>query len=259
MVQLAGFALASSRSVVGESSSSVIASRPSILAMDALLAAITQEAFVALLDSQSGSIGVELRTGPFAEPARPSSTSPPASKRTWRVFDVVQSLNRQQQNTRGFRGVNRSNLGCGTAVRVLPLRTVRRRSSSTRHLQMRSSSSSWARGLTRHTRVGRADRLDAVDSRVGSSSPSVDLTGQFGQLTRSLVAADRAVELLEIEPEARTAPRCHGPPACDRQDRVRCACRLRVRRGREPRQRPRNVEARRGLWLAWFREVPVGQ
>ena len=116
---------------------------------------------------------------------------------------VVQSLNRQQQTSRSFHAVNRDNL---EAV----LRSARYRYGLGPSMELLATLALALIVLTRVQAVGASVSLGVlVASAIVVpllSGPIGILADVFGQLTRALVAADRAVEFLEVEPEVRTAP-----------------------------------------------------
>ncbi len=116
---------------------------------------------------------------------------------------VVQSLNRQQQNTRGFQSVNRENLDAS-------LKSARYRYGLWPSVELLK-----ALAIAMIVFVG--GRMIGVSQEVGLLvafalyaerlfEPIRDLTGDFGHLTGSLVAADRVFELLDIRPDVAAAP-----------------------------------------------------
>ena len=127
---------------------------------------------------------------------------------------VVQSLNRQERNTRGFRTVNERYLeaslraalytsGLGPFVKMLTAFAV----ALVVFVGGRMIGVSYEVGLL----VAFALYIERL------FEPIRDLTGGFGQLTRSLVAADRVFEVLEVRPEVTTAPDAITlPPATGR-------------------------------------------
>ena len=116
---------------------------------------------------------------------------------------VVQSLNRQEHNNRSFHAVNRENLD---AV----LRSARYRYGLGPSVEILAMLALAVIVLIGGQAVGAAITVGAL---VAFTAYAWRLSGviriladEFGQLIRALVAADRAVELLEVEPEVRTAP-----------------------------------------------------
>ena len=116
---------------------------------------------------------------------------------------VVQSLNRQEQNNRSFHAVNRENL---EAV----LRSARYRYGLGPSVEILATLAVAVIVLIGGQAVGAAI---SVGTLVAFTTYAWRLSGviriladEFGQLIRALVAADRAIELLEVEPEVRTAP-----------------------------------------------------
>ena len=116
---------------------------------------------------------------------------------------VVQSLNRQQQNTRGFQEVNRENLDAS-------LKSARYRYGLWPSVELLK-----ALAIAMIVFVG--GRMIGVSQEVGLLvafalyaerlfEPIRDLTGDFGHLTGSLVAADRVFELLDVRPDVAAAP-----------------------------------------------------
>ena len=116
---------------------------------------------------------------------------------------VVQSLNRQQQNAHAFREVNRENLDAA-------LRSARYRYGLWPSVELLAV-------------IAMAIVIYVGGQRIGVSlevgllvafalyierlfEPIRDLTGEFGQLTGSLVAADRVFELLDVTPDVPPAP-----------------------------------------------------
>ena len=116
---------------------------------------------------------------------------------------VVQSLNRQQQNITGFQSVNRENLDAS-------LKSARYRYGLWPSVELLK-----ALAIAMIVFVG--GRMIGVSQEVGLLvafalyaerlfDPIRDLTGDFGHLTGSLVAADRVFELLDVRPEVASAP-----------------------------------------------------
>jgi len=180
---------------------SVIGIAAAMLAMDALLAAITL-AFVALL-IPSLVFWRRIAHRPIRRARETIADVTSSVQENVAGIRVVQSLNRQQQNTRAFHDVNQINLRAA-------LRSARYRYGLWPSVELLAA-------------LALAFIILVIGQGIGASlsagllvafvlyierlfGPIRELTGEFGQLTRSLVAADRAVELLEIEPEVRTAP-----------------------------------------------------
>ena len=116
---------------------------------------------------------------------------------------VVQSLNRQQQNITGFQSVNRENLDAS-------LKSARYRYGLWPSVELLK-----ALAIAMIVFVG--GRMIGVSQEVGLLvafalyaerlfDPIRDLTGDFGHLTGSLVAADRVFELLDVRPEVASVP-----------------------------------------------------
>ena len=181
---------------------SVIGIAAVMLALDALLAAITL-AFVALL-IPSLALWRRIAHRPIRRARETIADVTSSVQENVAGIRVVQSLNRQQQNTLGFRRVNRCNLN---AV----LRSARYRYGLWPSVELLAALALafiilvMGQGIGASLSVGLLVAFALYIERL--FEPIRDLTGEFGQLTRSLVAADRAVELLEIEAEV--------PPARD--------------------------------------------
>ncbi len=180
---------------------SVIGIAAAMLAMDARLAAITL-AFVALL-IPCLAFWRRIAHRPLRRARETIADVTSSVQENVAGIRVVQSLNRQQQNTRGFRGVNRDNLDA-------TLRSARYRYGLWPSVELLAALALafvilvMGQGIGTSLSVGLLVAFALYIERL--FEPIRDLTGEFGQLTRSLVAADRAVELLEIEPEVRPAP-----------------------------------------------------
>ena len=180
---------------------SVIGIAAAMLAMDALLAAITL-AFVALL-IPSLAFWRRIAHRPIRRARETIADVTSNVQENVAGIRVVQSLNRQQQNTRAFHDVNQINLRAA-------LRSARYRYGLWPSVELLAALALafiilvMGQGIGASLSVGLLIAFALYIERL--FEPIRDLTGEFGQLTRSLVAADRAVELLEIEPEVRTAP-----------------------------------------------------
>ena len=180
---------------------SVVGIAGAMLAMDVLLAAVTL-ALVALL------IPSLLFWRRFAQQpirrARETIAGVNSSvQENIAGIRVVQSLNRQQQNTRGFQSVNRENLDAS-------LKSARYRYGLWPSVELLK-----ALAIAMIVFVG--GRMIGVSQEVGLLvafalyaerlfEPIRDLTGDFGHLTGSLVAADRVFELLDVRPDVAAAP-----------------------------------------------------
>ena len=180
---------------------SVLGIAAAMLALDALLAAITL-AFVALL-IPSLALWRRMAHRPIRRAQETIAEVNSSIQENVAGIRVVQSLNRQQQNTRGFHGVNRDNLDAA-------LRSARYRYGLWPSVELLATLALAFVVLVIGQGVGAslsAGLLIAFALYIERLfEPIRDLTGEFGQLTRALVAADRAVELLEVTPEVRTAP-----------------------------------------------------
>lgn len=180
---------------------SVIGIAAAMLAMDALLAAITL-AFVALL-IPSLAFWRRIAHRPIRRARETIADVTSSVQENVAGIRVVQSLNRQQQNTRAFHDVNQINLRAA-------LRSARYRYGLWPSVELLAALALafiilvMGQGVGASLSVGLLIAFALYIERL--FEPIRELTGEFGQLTRSLVAADRAVELLEIEPEVRTAP-----------------------------------------------------
>ena len=172
-----------------------------MLALDALLAAITL-AFVALL-IPSLALWRRLAHRPIRRAQETIAEVNSSIQENVAGIRVVQSLNRQQQNTHSFRGVNRKNLDAR-------LRSARYRYGLWPSVELLATLALAFIVLVMGQAIGAslsAGLLIAFALYIERLfEPIRNLTGEFGQLIRALVAADRAVELLEVEPEVRTAP-----------------------------------------------------
>ncbi len=180
---------------------SVLGIAAAMLVLDALLAAITL-AFVALL-IPSLAFWRRIAHRPIRRAQETIADVNSSIQENVAGIRVVQSLNRQQQNTRGFRGVNRENLDAA-------LRSARYRYGLWPSVELLATLALAFIVLVMGQAIGAslsAGLLIAFALYIERLfEPIRDLTGEFGQLTRALVAADRAVELLKVEPEVRTAP-----------------------------------------------------
>ena len=180
---------------------SVLGIAAAMFALDALLAAITL-AFVALL-IPSLALWRRMAHRPIRRAQETIAEVNSSIQENVAGIRVVQSLNRQQQNTRGFHGVNRDNLDAA-------LRSARYRYGLWPSVELLATLALAFVVLVIGQGVGAslsAGLLIAFALYIERLfEPIRDLTGEFGQLTRALVAADRAVELLEVTPEVRTAP-----------------------------------------------------
>jgi len=180
---------------------SVIGIAAAMLAMDALLAAITL-AFVALL-IPSLVFWRRIAHRPIRRARETIADVTSSVQENVAGIRVVQSLNRQQQNTRAFHDVNQINLRAA-------LRSARYRYGLWPSVELLAALALAfiilviGQGIGASLSAGLLVAFALYIERL--FEPIRELTGEFGQLTRSLVAADRAVELLEIEPEVRTAP-----------------------------------------------------
>ncbi|MCY3914154.1 MAG: ABC transporter ATP-binding protein [Chloroflexi bacterium] len=180
---------------------SVIGIAAAMLAMDALLAGITL-AFVALL-IPSLALWRRIAHRPIRRAQETIAEVNSSIQENVAGIRVVQSLNRQQENIRGFRGVNRDNLDA-------TLRSARFRYGLWPSVELLAALALAfiilviGQGIGASLSVGLLVAFALYIERL--FEPIRDLTGEFGQLTRALVATDRAAELLEVEPEVRTAP-----------------------------------------------------
>ena len=180
---------------------SVIGIAAAMLVMDALLAAITL-AFVALL-IPSLAFWRRIAHRPIRRARETIADVTSSVQENVAGIRVVQSLNRQQQNTRGFHGVNRCNLDA-------TLRSARYRYGLWPSVELLAALALAFIILVMGQEIGASLSVGLLIAFAlyieRLFEPIRDLTGEFGQLTRALVAADRAVELLEVTPEVRTAP-----------------------------------------------------
>ncbi len=116
---------------------------------------------------------------------------------------VVQSLNRHRHNASTFRTVNKENLDAA-------LRSARYRYGLWPSVELLAVIATaiviYAGGRMAGTtlEVGLLVAFVLYIDRL--FEPIRDLTGEFGQLTGSLVAADRVFELLDVTPDVATAP-----------------------------------------------------
>ena len=180
---------------------SVIGIAAAMLAMDALLAGITL-AFVALL-IPSLALWRRIAHRPIRRAQETIAEVNSSIQENVAGIRVVQSLNRQQENIRGFREVNRDNLDA-------TLRSARYRYGLWPSVELLAALALAfiilviGQGIGASLSAGLLVAFALYIERL--FEPIRDLTGEFGQLTRALVATDRAAELLEVEPEVRTAP-----------------------------------------------------
>ncbi len=180
---------------------SVLGIAAAMFALDALLAAITL-AFVALL-IPSLALWRRMAHRPIRRAQETIAEVNSSIQENVAGIRVVQSLNRQQQNTRGFHGVNRDNLDAA-------LRSARYRYGLWPSVELLATLALAfivlviGQGIGASLSAGLLIAFALYIERL--FEPIRDLTGEFGQLTRALVSADRAVELLEVTPEVRTAP-----------------------------------------------------
>ena len=116
---------------------------------------------------------------------------------------VVQSLNRQQQNAHAFREVNRENLDAA-------LRSARYRYGLWPSVELLAVIATAIVIYVGGQKIGvslEVGLLVAFALYIDRLfEPIRDLTGEFGQLTGSLVAADRVFELLDVTPDVPPAP-----------------------------------------------------
>ena len=186
---------------------SAIGIAAAMLALDAQLAGITL-AFVALL-IPSLAFWRRIAHRPIRRSRETIAEVNSSIQENVAGIRVVQSLNRQQRNTRAFQGVNRTNL---RAV----LRSARYRYGLWPSVELLAALALAViilvigQGIGASLSAGLIVAFALYIERL--FEPIRDLTGEVGQLTRALVAADRAVELLEVEPEVRTAPDAIGLP-----------------------------------------------
>ncbi|MCY4114860.1 MAG: ABC transporter ATP-binding protein [Chloroflexi bacterium] len=180
---------------------SVVGIAAAMLALDALLAGITL-AFVALL-IPSLAFWRRIAHRPIRRSRETIAEVNASIQENVAGIRVVQSLNRQQQNTRAFQDVNQINLRAA-------LRSARYRYGLWPSVELLAALALAViilvigQGIGASLSAGLLVAFALYIERL--FEPIGDLTGEFGQLTRALVAADRAVELLEVEPEVRTAP-----------------------------------------------------
>ena len=115
---------------------------------------------------------------------------------------VVQSLNRQQQNAHIFRAVNRENLDAA-------LKSARYRYGLWPSVELLAVLATAIVIYVGGQMIGASlevGLLVAFALYIGRLfDPIRDLTGEFGNLTGSLVAADRVFELLDVRPDVPTA------------------------------------------------------
>ena len=116
---------------------------------------------------------------------------------------VVQSLNRQQQNTHAFGAVNRENLDAA-------LKSARYRYGLWPSVELLATLAVALVILVGGQRIGASLEVGLLVAFAlyieRLFEPIRVLTSDFGHLTGSLVAADRVFELLDVVPEVATAP-----------------------------------------------------
>ena len=116
---------------------------------------------------------------------------------------VVQSLNRQQHNTHTFRAVNRENLD-------VALKSARYRYGLWPSVELLATLAVALVLFVGGQRIGASLEVGLLVAFAlyieRLFEPIRDLTGDFGHLTGSLVAADRVFELLDVVPEVAAAP-----------------------------------------------------
>ena len=116
---------------------------------------------------------------------------------------VVQSLNRQQQNTQAFGAVNRENLDAA-------LKAARYRQGLFPSVELLATLAVALVILIGGQRIGASLEVGLLVAFAlyieRLFEPIRDLSGDFGKVTSSLVAADRVFELLDVVPEVATAP-----------------------------------------------------
>ena len=180
---------------------SVIGIAGAMLAMDLLLAAVTLALVAVLIPSLL--FWRRFAQQPIRRARETIAGVNSSVQENIAGIRVVQSLNRQQQNTRGFQSVNRENLDAS-------LKSARYRYGLWPSVELLK-----ALAIAMIVFVG--GRMIGVSQEVGLLvafalyaerlfEPIRDLTGDFGHLTGSLVAADRVFELLDVRPEVASAP-----------------------------------------------------
>ena len=181
---------------------SVVGIAGAMLAMDVLLAAVTLALVAVLIPSLL--FWRRFAQQPIRRARETIAGVNSSVQENIAGIRVVQSLNRQQQNTRGFQSVNRENLDAS-------LKSARYRYGLWPSVELLLK----ALAIAMIVFVG--GRMIGVSQEVGLLvafalyaerlfEPIRDLTGDFGHLTGSLVAADRVFELLDIRPDVAAAP-----------------------------------------------------
>ena len=188
---------------------SVVGIAGAMLAMDVLLAAVTLALVAVLIPSLL--FWRRFAQQPIRRARETIAGVNSSVQENIAGIRVVQSLNRQQQNIRGFQSVNRENLDAS-------LKSARYRYGLWPSVEL-------LRVLAIALIVLVGGRMIGVSQEVGLLvafalyaerlfEPIGDLTGDFGHLTGSLVAADRVFELLDVRPEVASAPGAVAlPPA----------------------------------------------
>ena len=180
---------------------SVIGIAGAMLAMDVLLAAVTLGLVAVLIPSLL--FWRRFAQQPIRRARETIAGVNSSVQENIAGIRVVQSLNRQQQNITGFQSVNRENLDAS-------LKSARYRYGLWPSVELLK-----ALAIAMIVFVG--GRMIGVSQEVGLLvafalyaerlfEPIRDLTGDFGHLTGSLVAADRVFELLDVRPEVASAP-----------------------------------------------------
>ena len=180
---------------------SVIGIAGAMLAMDVLLAAVTLALVAVLIPSLL--FWRRFAQQPIRRARETIAGVNSSVQENIAGIRVVQSLNRQQQNITGFQSVNRENLDAS-------LKSARYRYGLWPSVELLK-----ALAIAMIVFVG--GRMIGVSQEVGLLvafalyaerlfEPIRDLTGDFGHLTGSLVAADRVFELLDVRPEVASAP-----------------------------------------------------
>ena len=180
---------------------SVVGIAGAMLAMDVLLAAVTLALVAVLIPSLL--FWRRFAQQPIRRARETIAGVNSSVQENIAGIRVVQSLNRQQQNTRGFQSVNRENLDAS-------LKSARYRYGLWPSVELLK-----AFAIAMIVFVG--GRMIGVSQEVGLLvafalyaerlfEPIRDLTGDFGHLTGSLVAADRVFELLDVRPDVAAAP-----------------------------------------------------
>ena len=180
---------------------SVVGIAGAMLAMDMLLAAITLALVAVLIPSLI--FWRRFAQQPIRRARETIADVNSSVQENIAGIRVVQSLNRQQQNTRGFQEVNRENLDAS-------LKSARYRYGLWPSVELLK-----ALAIAMIVFVG--GRMIGVSQEVGLLvafalyaerlfEPIRDLTGDFGHLTGTLVAADRVFELLDVRPDVAAAP-----------------------------------------------------